>query len=134
MRLCLIVVLGCASVAPAFAQNASPLPDSPRLIISARAIEMGIAASPASPAPPAQSRDSIANGTLIGAAIGAVAMGAFAGWLCHMLQEPGEPTCWRSVGIGGLYGAGIGAAAGAGIDALFIDKPRIIVRKKFILK
>lgn len=108
--------------------------ESPRLIISARAITMGMGEVPPSPASPAQSRDSIANGTLIGAAIGAVAMGAFAGWLCHMLQEPGEPTCWRSVGIGGVYGAGIGAAAGAGIDALLLHQPRVIVGKKFSLK
>jgi hypothetical protein len=37
------------------------------------------------------------NGMIIGTVIGAVAMGAFAGWLCHELQEPGEPIAKISV-------------------------------------
>ena len=64
-------------------------------------------------------RDSLKNGALIGAIVGAAAMGTGVGLLCKALQEPSDPSCWGSVGIGALYGAGIGAAVGVGLDALF---------------
>jgi hypothetical protein len=127
MRFCCTFVLILSIATSAFAQDrlsgSQAVRPSGKLIISSSAIDAGMAAHP--PVMQSSSRDSLMNGTLIGGAIGAVAMGAFAGWLCHMLQEPGEPTCWRSVPIGGLYGAGIGAAAGAGIDALFVRQPQL---------
>jgi len=110
-----LIVLSLAT--PAAAQHA----DSQRLIISDSAISAGLERLP----PAQSSRDSLKNGMIIGTVIGAIAMGAFAGWLCHELQEPGEPTCWRSVPIGALYGAAIGVAAGAGIDALATRGPQL---------
>jgi hypothetical protein len=86
------------------------------LIISDRAIAMGMAAH--APSPPPQSRDSLKNGAIIGAVIGGVAMGAAGTWVCSMLREPGDPPCWKSVLPVAAIFAGIGAAAGAGIDAL----------------
>jgi hypothetical protein len=120
MRL-ITVTLVLAIPAPAMAQ---PLPQDQaptRLVISDRAIALGMAAHP--PAPPMQSRDSIKNGTIIGAVLGAVAMGGFVGWLCNALQEPGDPSCMKSALTGGALGAAIGAAAGAGIDALASRQP-----------
>ena len=67
-------------------------------------------------------RDSIKDGTIIGAVAGGVAMGLFGGLLCNALQEPGDPACWRGVLVIGAMGAGIGAAAGAGIDALISER------------
>ena len=125
-----VALIILAAAAPALAQDtilrekpkASLLRLKPEasLIVSEDAIAGGLERLP----PAQSSRDSLKNGVIVGAVIGAVAMGAFAGWLCHELQEPGEPTCWRSVPIGGLYGAAIGAGAGAGIDALMSRDPR----------
>jgi fermentation-respiration switch protein FrsA (DUF1100 family) len=68
-------------------------------------------------------RDSLKNGTIIGAVIGAVAMGAGVGALCRALQEPSDPSCWGSGLMGAAIGAGIGALGGLGIDALLARSP-----------
>jgi NhaP-type Na+/H+ or K+/H+ antiporter len=79
-----------------------------------------------------QSRDSVANGALIGAVIGGVALGLFGGIVCTALREEGNPPCWRGVLVIGAIGAGIGAAAGAGIDALRSPtQPAVRVRLRF---
>jgi hypothetical protein len=65
-----------------------------------------------------EKRDSLANGAIIGAIVGGVAMGAFGAWICVMTGEEGDPPCWSGILRIGALGAGIGAAAGAGIDAL----------------
>jgi hypothetical protein len=116
MRLCLVLVVACSTAAPAFGQRL-PVTPAPRLIISERAISEGMAAFPGAAAVQS-SRDSLKNGTLIGAAIGGVAMGAVGGWICHMLKEPSDPSCWNTIWPSVAIGAVIGAGAGAGIDAL----------------
>jgi hypothetical protein len=122
MKLCCMVVLTIGvSSQPVFAQGQFPETPSQKLIISERAIAMALAEHP--PSPPQSSRDSIKNGTIAGAVLGAVAMGGFVGWLCHQLKEPGDPSCWKSVAYAGALGAGAGAAAGAGIDALISRAP-----------
>jgi hypothetical protein len=63
-------------------------------------------------------RDSLKNGAIMGAVVGAGALGGFGLWLCEMLKEPGNPSCWPGTLVVAGIGAGIGAAAGAGIDAL----------------
>ena len=98
-----------------------------KLIISERAIALGLAAN--APAPAQVNRpqsDSLKNGTIIGAVIGAVGMGIGVGLLCKALQEPSDPSCWTSVGVGALYGVGIGALGGLGIDALMTRSPRAV--------
>jgi hypothetical protein len=132
MRLCCTLVLILSIASPAMAQQDRPsghpaIGPSGRLIISDRAIAMGMAAHPPSPTafPSAvQSRDSLKNGAIIGAVIGGVVMGAGGSWVCHMLREPGDPPCWKSVLPVAAIFAGIGAAAGAGIDALAARQPR----------
>jgi len=124
MRICCMLVLILSFATPSLAQQRS------KLIISDRAIAMGMAAHPPSPAMQSP-RDSLKNGAIIGAVVGGVAMGGFVGWLCHMLKEPGDPSCWKSVGYAGALGAGIGAAGGAGIDALAMrDRIPIDSKKK----
>jgi hypothetical protein len=70
--------------------------------------------------PPPQrvgSRDSLRNGAIIGAVIGAVAFGAIAATLCHAYQEDGGPSCvpdtLRFAAIGGAVGTGAGLAVDA---------------------
>lgn len=126
MRVCCIAVLIFSFATPALAQaEPDPLPRT-NLIISDRAIAMGLEKRP--PAPALQSRDSIKNGAIIGAVIGGVALAAPGAWICHMLREPGDPPCWKGTVTVGAIGAGIGAAVGAGIDAMAArDRGRIRV-------
>lgn len=123
---CLLVVISLAT--PAIAQERSLDVSAAKLIISDRAIAEGMAAharSAESAAQPNQ-RDSVKDGMIIGALVGALLMGTGVGLLCKALQEPSDPSCWKSVGVGGLYGAGIGVAAGAGVDALMTRSPHAL--------
>ena len=120
----ILVVLSVAT--PAIAQQRSLDVPSGKLIISDRAIADGMS-SARSVAPPAQgSRDSLKNGTIVGAVIGAVVMGTGVGLLCKALQEPSDPSCWGSASMGAAMGAGIGALGGLGIDAMLTRSPRAL--------
>jgi hypothetical protein len=55
---------------------------------------------------------------VLGAVVGGAALGGFGAFICNVLKEPGDPSCWGGVLAIGAIGAGIGAGAGAGIDAL----------------
>jgi hypothetical protein len=61
--------------------------------------------------------DSLRNGAVIGAVIGAVAFGAFGAVLCHAYQEEGGASCvpdtLRFAAIGGAIGLGAGLAVDA---------------------
>ena len=117
MRILAAVVTLSLALMPAAAaaqQRAGPV-ESPRLIISEKAVADALAAE--QPTLP-ERRDSLKNGALVGAVIGGIALGGFVGWLCHMLQEPSDPSCLPPALLYTGVGAGIGAAAGAGIDAL----------------
>jgi hypothetical protein len=65
-------------------------------------------------------RDSLANGILIGGAVGAAALGTFGAILCKAMQAPGEPSCvddtFRLAAIGGAIGAGGGLIVDAALD------------------
>lgn len=63
-------------------------------------------------------RDSLRNGTLIGAIIGGATLAVMTTYLCVNVGEEGDPPCWQGVLVVSAVGAGIGAAAGAGIDAM----------------
>jgi hypothetical protein len=101
-----------------------------KLIVSQRAVVDALERTPTSAASIAAQtqgqRDSLKNGALVGAVVGALAMGTGVGLLCKALQEPTDPSCWGSVGVGALYGAGIGVAAGVGLDALFVKGQRAV--------
>jgi hypothetical protein len=100
-----------------------------KLIVSQRAVVDALERTPTSAASIAAQtqgqRDSLKNGALVGAVVGALAMGTGVGLLCKALQEPTDPSCWGSVGVA-LYGAGIGVAAGVGLDALFVKGQRAV--------
>ena len=132
MRTCTVILLLClVSVPlPALAQQGTTAAPA-RLIISDRAISDGMKASRALSAPARQRDDSIKNGALIGAIVGGIALGGFVGWLCHMLQEPSDPSCVPPALLYTGVGAGIGAAAGAGIDALMLRQPRLVPSATF---
>ena len=119
MRICTVVVASSLilSPIPALAQPDGAMAAPPRLIISEKAVADALTAEQ-----PAmrEGRDSVKNGAVIGAIIGAVALGGFVGWLCNALQEPSDPSCVPGTLLYTGVGAGIGAAAGAGIDALFM--------------
>jgi hypothetical protein len=63
------------------------------------------------------SRDSLGNGAIVGALIGAAAFGAFGAVLCHSFQEEDGPSCvpdtFRFAAIGGAIGTGAGLAIDA---------------------
>lgn len=82
-----------------------------------------------SPFQQAQSeRDSIRNGAIIGAIVGAASTFAFGMYLCQAIGE--DEPCLRPVLVLAGVGAGAGALTGAGIDALFVRRPiaRVTVR------
>lgn len=67
------------------------------------------------------SRDSLKNGGILGASIGAAAFGSLAAILCRAYQEEDGPSCVpdtvKFAAIGGALGAGIGLA----VDAVRTD-------------
>jgi hypothetical protein len=85
------------------------------------------------PSAPA-TRDSLKDGALIGAIIGAAALGGFGLFLCHALDDTGgNPDCFPEVlGIAAL-GAGIGLGAGLAIDVLLARRaaPTVQIRVRF---
>jgi hypothetical protein len=91
--------------------------NSARLVISDGAIARGLADARRDAV--VQDRpDSLKNGIIIGAVIGA-GLAALAGnYLCEVFDEGTDSPCWGSILQITALGAGIGAAAGAGIDAL----------------
>jgi hypothetical protein len=122
----LVVVLLLMAV-PASAEPRATDEPPAKLIISDRAVSQALDRTPAPAAAQTQGqRDSLKNGALIGAIVGAAVMGTGVGMLCKALQEPTDPSCWGSVGIGALYGGGIGVAAGVGLDALFVKGQRTV--------
>jgi hypothetical protein len=135
MRLmCSVLVVACviAAVPPTVAgQERSSDPQiQTKLVISDRALAPAFAAR--RDMVQRDRRDSIKNGTIIGAVIGAAALGGFGAWICHALHEPSDPPCLPDVLKIAAIGAGIGAAGGAGIDAMLVrNTPRPILRVRF---
>lgn len=68
------------------------------------------------------SRDSLRNGAIIGAVIGAAAFGAFAATLCHAYQEKGGASCVPDTLRFAAIGGAIGTGAGLAIDAARSDR------------
>ena len=61
--------------------------------------------------------DSLTNGTLIGALVGAAAFATIGGVICQVFQEPSDPGCAGDAFRIGAIGAAIGAGTGLAIDA-----------------
>ena len=80
-------------------------------------------------AQPRPSRDSLKNGAIIGAIIGAAAFGTYAGVFCKATEEPGShQECWRDTLRFAAIGAPIGAGGGLAIDAAFSRRAGVMVR------
>ena len=78
--------------------------------------------------PPPQgtaARDSLRNGALIGAVIGAAALGAFAATLCHLHRERGGSSCVPdTIRFAAIEGA-IGLGAGIAVDVARSSSPMV---------
>lgn len=70
------------------------------------------------PAPRAPRRDSLKNGGIVGAIVGALTLGAVAAVICKVYQEEGGASCWPDTLRGAGIGAAIGAGAGVAVDAV----------------
>ena len=75
-----------------------------------------------------RNRDSLKNGAVIGAVIGAAALGTFGGLLCHALHEPGTRGCFSDTLRIAAVGAGIGLGAGVAVDAAFARRNGVALR------
>ena len=75
-----------------------------------------------------RSRDSVKNGAIIGAVVGAAALGTVGGVICNLLHEPGTPSCWSDTLRVAAIGAGIGLGAGVAVDAAFARRQGVAVR------
>jgi hypothetical protein len=76
-------------------------------------------------------RDSLRNGAILGAVLGAAGAAAFGAYLCNAVGEEGDPPCWKGVMVLGALGGGAGAAIGAGVDALRSRTPQLVVGMRF---
>jgi hypothetical protein len=134
--LCLVSVssnaLGqtAASSLPSVDPQAAPqaqawllLPDDQRLSFLAEAVT-GRAQLPQQ----RSSRDSLKNGAIIGAAVGAVALGGLGGFFCKLYQEEGGPSCWPDTLRVAAIGAAIGTGAGLVVDAILTRHTGVMVR------
>jgi hypothetical protein len=77
------------------------------------------------------SRDTLKNGALVGAIVGAAATFAFGMYLCHAIREEGDPPCLKPALVLAAVGGGAGALVGAGIDALRLRHPTLSVSVRF---
>jgi len=119
-----ILILSFVTAPTSASAQVSPPAPARSLIIPNLATAPTSAAQPSSAGAPRQPRDSLKNGAIVGALIGAVGFGLTGTWVCNMLQEPGDPSCLGGVLMFSAIGAGIGAGAGIGIDALVDRSPR----------
>jgi hypothetical protein len=81
-------------------------------------------------AQPAQrrSRDSLKNGAMMGAIVGAVGLGALGALICHLHQEEGGASCLPdTLGVAAI-GAAIGTGAGVAVDAALTRHNGVAVR------
>jgi hypothetical protein len=128
-RIAVLISVLLAAPAPVAAQLAATS-KPPRLVIS----ESATAGLPVQPKAAREQRDSLKNGTIIGAIVGAAVMGGFVTFLCNALQEPSDPSCLgaslTAIGIG----AGAGAAGGLAIDALLDKQQRRVIRVRIPLR
>lgn len=81
-------------------------------------------AQPAQPAP----RDTLRNGAILGALVGAAALGTFAAVICNLQQEPGTGNCLADTLRVTAVGAGIGLGAGLALDAALFRDGAITLR------
>jgi len=79
---------------------------------------------------PQPSRDSLKNGAVIGAVIGAAGAGVLVGLYCHRYQEDNGPSCRSDVLRGIAAGAALGTGAGLALDAAFDTHEGLAIRMR----
>jgi hypothetical protein len=82
----------------------------------------------AQPAQRGSSRDSLKNGALIGAVVGAVGLGAFGALICNLYQEEGGASCLPDTLRVAAIGAAIGVGGGVAVDAALTRNAGVAVR------
>jgi hypothetical protein len=82
----------------------------------------------AQPAHRGSSRDTLKNGAIIGAIVGAVGLGALGAFICHLYQEEGGASCLPDTLRGAAIGAAIGTGAGVAVDAALTRNAGVTVR------
>jgi hypothetical protein len=82
----------------------------------------------AQPAQPGSSRDTLKNGAIIGVVAGAVALGTFGAFYCHLYQEEGGPSCLSDTLRAAAIGAAIGTGAGLAVDAALTRHGGVTIR------
>jgi hypothetical protein len=105
----------------------------PRLRLDRLSGRLGELKGRAQPAPGGRPRDSLTNGLIIGALVGAAALGGFGGAICKAQQEPGGPSCVSDTLRIAAVGAAIGAGAGLAVDAARTQHAgaRVSIRLRF---
>ena len=104
----------------ASARGPAPAGQIPRFFVFGKPVRAG--------SPPPQrtaSRDSLRNGAVVGAVIGAAALGAFAGSLCHAYREKGGASCAPDAIRFAAIGGAIGLGAGIAIDVARNSSPMV---------
>lgn len=134
---CSLLVLVCL-FSPASAHGQTTAPGATSVGVPSAAVE-GVAQtarlsipwknSEFSPLPRQRgaSRDSLKNGGLIGAAVGAVALGTLAAVLCRAYQEEGGASCTDDTLRFAAIGAAIGSGVGLAVDVARSRRPGVSV-------
>src|SRR5512145_1163420 len=100
-----------------------PLVDVQRRLLTTKALTGRIRL-----AQPGSSRDTLRNGAIIGAVVGAAALGTVAGFYCHLYQEEGGPSCLSDTVRAAAIGAAIGTVAGLTLDAALTRDAGVTIR------
>jgi hypothetical protein len=95
-----------------------------------RSLAAGTLVSIAQPAQRGSSRDSLKNGAIIGAVVGAAGAGALAALICNLYQEEGGASCLPDTLRVAAIGAAIGIGAGVAVDAALTRNDGVTVRIK----
>jgi hypothetical protein len=74
------------------------------------------------------SRDTLKNGAIIGAVVGAVGLGVLGAFICHLYQEEGGASCLPDTLRGAAIGAAIGTGAGVAVDVALTRHAGVTVR------
>jgi hypothetical protein len=82
----------------------------------------------AQPVQRGSSRDTLKNGAILGAVVGAVGLGAFGAFICHLHQEEGGASCLADSVRVAAIGAAIGIGAGVAVDAALSRNAGVMVR------
>jgi hypothetical protein len=82
----------------------------------------------AEPVQRGSSRDTLKNGAIIGAVVGAVGLGAVGAFICNLYQEEGGASCLPDTLRGAAIGAAIGTGAGVAVDAALTRRAGVTVR------